>query len=300
MRLWAVLCGLAVSCGDGGGDGDDGGGTGDCDESDEIMVFTDADGDGYGAGQSVAACAVGDGQSEVGGDCDDGAPRVHPGAAEICGPQQYAAAGESTNMLREGRNDDLIETLRDRMREAADAERYEEAGQLRDAMRTVQTLRDRQQKVATAGLVEKGLAFQQQTGKERVLRMAANDGHRALHHVFVSGDLGDAQRAQIEIPLPRVEAFFCIGRAAKPDQFGRGVRLPVTQALSRRRELRCAFPEGDATTLRGGGLHDVDDRPTAVQERTKVLEINLICRTAAARGCPIRGIPEGMPIVQGR
>src|SRR5678815_5024693 len=84
MKLWAVLCGLAVSCGDGGGDGDDGGGTGDCDESDEIMVFTDADGDGYGAGQSVAACEVGDGQSEVGGDCDDLAPRVHPGAVEIC------------------------------------------------------------------------------------------------------------------------------------------------------------------------------------------------------------------------
>ena len=45
-----------------------------------------------------------------------------------------------------------IETLRDRMAEASQGERFEEAAQLRDAMRTVQTLRDRQQKVATAGL----------------------------------------------------------------------------------------------------------------------------------------------------
>ncbi len=38
------------------------------------------------------------------------------------------------------------------MEDAARHERFEEAAQLRDAMRTVQTLRDRQQKVATAGL----------------------------------------------------------------------------------------------------------------------------------------------------
>ena len=38
------------------------------------------------------------------------------------------------------------------MSEAAAGERFEEAAQLRDAMRTVQTLRDRQQKMATAEL----------------------------------------------------------------------------------------------------------------------------------------------------
>ena len=38
------------------------------------------------------------------------------------------------------------------MVEAADGERFEEAAQLRDAMRTVETLRERQQKMATAEL----------------------------------------------------------------------------------------------------------------------------------------------------
>jgi excinuclease ABC subunit C len=52
-------------------------------------------------------------------------------------------------MFLEGRNDELIKTLETRMLEASVGERFEEAGQLRDAMRTVQTLRDRQQKMAT-------------------------------------------------------------------------------------------------------------------------------------------------------
>src|SRR5207244_13603301 len=47
---------------------------------------------------------------------------------------------------------ELVQTLRDRMQDAAIRERFEEAAQLRDAMRTVQTLHDRQQKMATAEL----------------------------------------------------------------------------------------------------------------------------------------------------
>jgi excinuclease ABC subunit C len=77
---------------------------------------------------------------------------VAPCVADVCSQSQYAAAVASTKLLLEGRNDELILTLRARMEEAAQAERYEEAAQARDALRTVQVLRDRQQKVATPGL----------------------------------------------------------------------------------------------------------------------------------------------------
>jgi excinuclease ABC subunit C len=77
---------------------------------------------------------------------------IAPCVAEICTEERYAAAVGSTRLLLEGRNDELIATLRDRMTDASAAERYEEAAQLRDALRTVQTLRDREQKVATPGL----------------------------------------------------------------------------------------------------------------------------------------------------
>ncbi len=61
-------------------------------------------------------------------------------------------AVDDTRLFLEGRNDELVKTLRARMLSAADGERFEEAAQLRDAMRTVQTLHDRQQKMATTEL----------------------------------------------------------------------------------------------------------------------------------------------------
>ena len=77
---------------------------------------------------------------------------IAPCVREICTEEQYGVAVTNTRLLLEGRNDELLETLRTRMAAAAGAERFEEAAQLRDALRTVQILRDRQQKVATAQL----------------------------------------------------------------------------------------------------------------------------------------------------
>src|SRR6266566_2836189 len=77
---------------------------------------------------------------------------IAPCVDTICSPEEYGRAVTMTRLFLEGRNDELIKTLRTRMLEAAAAERFEEAGQVRDAMRTVQTLQDRQQKMATAEL----------------------------------------------------------------------------------------------------------------------------------------------------
>jgi excinuclease ABC subunit C len=75
---------------------------------------------------------------------------IAPCVASICTADEYGRAVELTEMFLEGKNEDLIKTLKTRMLDAAGAERFEEAAQLRDAMRTVQTLQDRQQKMATA------------------------------------------------------------------------------------------------------------------------------------------------------
>src|SRR6186713_678808 len=74
---------------------------------------------------------------------------IAPCVAEICSHDQYATAVEHTQLFFEGKNDELIERLTASMAEAAQSERFEEAAHLRDAARTVQTLRDRQQKIAT-------------------------------------------------------------------------------------------------------------------------------------------------------
>src|SRR4029079_10413808 len=70
----------------------------------------------------------------------------------VCSPEEYGGAVKLTRLFLEGRNDEVASTLQKRMVDAAAAERFEEAAQLRDAMRTVQTLLDRQQKMATVEL----------------------------------------------------------------------------------------------------------------------------------------------------
>ena len=74
---------------------------------------------------------------------------VAPCVREICSEDEYRVAVEHTRLFLEGRNDELLTTLRGRMDEASNAERFEQAAQLRDAIRTIETLQTRQQKMAT-------------------------------------------------------------------------------------------------------------------------------------------------------
>src|SRR5919109_1179476 len=73
---------------------------------------------------------------------------IAPCVRALCSPEEYRTAVEHTKLFLEGRNEELVATLRDRMAEAADAERFEQAAQLRDAIRTIETLGTRQQKMA--------------------------------------------------------------------------------------------------------------------------------------------------------
>jgi len=73
---------------------------------------------------------------------------IAPCVREICSEETYAVAVQDTRLFLEGRNDELIAQLRQRMTDAAAAERYEQAAQVRDALRTIETLQQRQQKMA--------------------------------------------------------------------------------------------------------------------------------------------------------
>jgi len=113
-----------------------------------------------------------------------------PCVAEICTDEQYGLAVANTRLLLEGRNDELIDRLRDRMQSASDEERFEEAAQLRDALRTVQTLRDRQQKVASVGLGDRdvfGLKVGPSGGSIQVFQVR---GGRVVERVELATDPG--------------------------------------------------------------------------------------------------------------
>ncbi|HEY0285002.1 MAG TPA: excinuclease ABC subunit UvrC [Vicinamibacterales bacterium] len=129
---------------------------------------------------------------------------IAPCVAVICSREQYDEAVQHTHLFFEGKNDELIERLTGSMTEAAAAERFEEAAHLRDAARTVQTLRDRQQKIATVRMGDRdafGLhmgpagavvhVFVMRGGKvmERV-ELAANEG--------ISGSAAEILQASVE------------------------------------------------------------------------------------------------------
>src|SRR5688572_30455125 len=63
-----------------------------------------------------------------------------PCVESICSLDQYRKAVEQARLLMEGRQDELIDDLRDEMVAAADQEEFEKAAQRRDAIRTLETL----------------------------------------------------------------------------------------------------------------------------------------------------------------
>jgi excinuclease ABC subunit C len=131
-----------------------------------------------------------------------------PCVAEICSEEQYAVAVTNTKLLLEGRNDELVETLRDRMVDAAAGERFEEAAQLRDAMRTVQTLRDRQQKVATAELGDRDVFGLKVGPSGAAIQVFAMRGGRVVERVDLATDPGELAGQDAEILGAAVQQFY--------------------------------------------------------------------------------------------
>src|SRR5919106_321151 len=119
---------------------------------------------------------------------------IAPCVAEICSEERYGIAVANTRLLLEGRNDELIETLRDRMAEAAEDERYEEAAQLRDALRTVQVLRDRQQKVATPELGDRDVFGLKVGPSGAAIQVFAMRGGRVVERVELATEPGLARK----------------------------------------------------------------------------------------------------------
>jgi excinuclease ABC subunit C len=75
-----------------------------------------------------------------------------PCVESICSIERYQRAVDQTRLLIEGRQEELASDLRAEMAEASAAERFERAAHLRDAIRTIDTLRDRRNKMETPAL----------------------------------------------------------------------------------------------------------------------------------------------------
>jgi excinuclease ABC subunit C len=133
---------------------------------------------------------------------------IAPCVAEICTEERYGEAVANTRLLLGGRNDELIDTLRDRMVAASTDERFEEAAQLRDAMRTVQILRDRQQKVATAELGDRDVFGLKVGPSGSTIHVFAMRGGRVVERVELATDPGALASGDVDVLQAALGQFY--------------------------------------------------------------------------------------------
>ena len=146
---------------------------------------------------------------------------VAPCVASICSPDDYARAVEHTRLFLEGRNDELTGQLRDQMFEASDAERFEEAAQIRDSIRTIQTLGDRQQKMATVELNNRDV-FGAKVGPAGAAVMVFQvRGGRGVERVDLGTEAAIVGRDESEVLAAAIQQFYEIRTA--PSE----VHLPI-------------------------------------------------------------------------
>ena len=210
-----------------------------------------------------------------------------PCVAELCGPERYGQAVDDTRLLLEGRVEELAVDLERRMTEAAVDQRFEEAAQHRDAMRVVQALGARQQKMATAELGDRdafGLAideggaviqvFQVRRGRvvERVtLHSQATDvlGGEGAVVTAALQQFYEEHDAPREVFIPVAIDDPDVMEAWLSERSGRKVKLVVPQRGDRRRLVDLAtrnaevFARGRADTG-GPGLQALEDLQQAL------------------------------------
>ena len=74
-----------------------------------------------------------------------------PCVAELTTEERYDEAARDTRTFLEGRRHDLIASLRQRMSQASEAQRYEQAASYRDLLHTIEEIEERQRVAAAAG-----------------------------------------------------------------------------------------------------------------------------------------------------
>ncbi|HWF86396.1 MAG TPA: excinuclease ABC subunit UvrC [Vicinamibacterales bacterium] len=126
----------------------------------------------------------------------------------ICSAGDYARAVKTTQLFLEGKNDELMRTLQDRMRDASDGERFEEAAQLRDAMRTVQTLHDRQQKMATTELGHRDVFGVKLGPAGAVMQVFQVRGGRVVERVELGTDEPIAGAGEADVLEAGLQQFY--------------------------------------------------------------------------------------------
>lgn len=144
-----------------------------------------------------------------------------PCVDSVCTAEEYGRAVEMTELFLQGRNDELGRTLSERMTVAAGDERYEEAAQWRDALRTVRTLDDRQQKMATVTFGHRDVFGMKRGPEGAVVQVFQVRRGRVVERIELGTDAAVAATSDAEVISAAIQQFYEL-RAAPSE-----VHVPV-------------------------------------------------------------------------
>jgi excinuclease ABC subunit C len=194
---------------------------------------------------------------------------IAPCVDTVCSADDYGRAVTLTQLFLDGKNDELLKTLGGRMADAAAAERYEEAAQMRDAMRTVQTLQDRQQKMATPELGHRDVFGLKMGPAGLVIQVFQVRGGRVVERVELGSEQAIGGTREGEVLEAGIQQFYELRTAppevhvpAEPDD-----RDALESWLSERagRRIRILVPQRGEKR----GMIDLANRNAALAYQTR-------------------------------
>ncbi len=170
---------------------------------------------------------------------------IAPCVRAICSEEEYRAAVDHTRLFLEGRNDELLVTLRERMSEAAAVERFEQAAQLRDAIRTIETLQTRQQKMASPELGDRD-AFGLKIGPAgAVVQIFQMRGGKVVERTELVTEFRDPHKGRPGLPDQPTGSLECdVLQAALQQFYAERTAAPEVH-------IPIPFPAADAELLEG-------------------------------------------------
>ena len=140
-----------------------------------------------------------------------------PCVAAICTQEQYQHAVRDARLMLEGRTEELVTDLESRMYAAADEERFEQAAQLRDTIRTLETLRDRQQKMATPRMGDRDAIGVKLGPGGAVVQVFQVRSGRVVDRVEMVTNADQARDARLEDLLERAVTHAYADHAPPPE-----------------------------------------------------------------------------------
>ncbi len=131
-----------------------------------------------------------------------------PCVVTVCSAERYAVAVADTRLFLEGRNEELADQLRGRMLEASSNERFEEAAQLRDAMRTVEAVRERTQKMASAELGDRDVLGIKIGARGAVVAVFIVRGGRVIERIEFIWDAEESGESEASVLEAAIQQFY--------------------------------------------------------------------------------------------